>query len=265
MGDITINEFINKGLDVINSPLSNFISDHVNVRVASSLITSMIVYRSVVNLYLKSAYNSSSIVNLMGSTNSKEVSLFMIFGAPAIVGSIMAINAVTLGGANKVIINIEESSGLVDSSSTLSSSSLFLLFNKLPSWLRVILKYVVLYYITIFILGVIGYNSTIIKDIYSYGGVFLIYFLKLFCILNFLVAIYYIIKIYILKMYEINKEFILPDNYSKYIKKELTYLKEISIKGTAEERSKIVIFYFKLSLLYSVISISNFILMIYIQ
>jgi hypothetical protein len=83
----------------------------------------------------------------------------MIIGAPAIVGSIMAINAVTSGGAKKVIINIGGNPELEGSSSPqvassvsqegISSSSLFL--NKLPSplqaWLKVLLKYIALYFI----------------------------------------------------------------------------------------------------------------------
>jgi len=132
------------------------------------------------------------------TTRSKEVTLFMIIGAPAIVGSIMAINAVTSGGAKKVIINIGGNPELEGSSSPqvastvsqegISSSSLFL--NKLPSplqaWLKVLLKYIALYFIMLIIVKVIGYNSTIIRDTYNQFGVYLVYFLKLFCILNFL-------------------------------------------------------------------------------
>ena len=84
------------------------------------------------------------------------------------------------------------SSGCVDTETgaPLISSSLF--FNKLPSCLKILLKYIAIYFIMLIIVSVIGYKSTIIVDIYSHLGVFQVYFFKLFCILNFLVVIYYI-------------------------------------------------------------------------
>ena len=94
-GDISINDLINKGLDTLDTPLVQMIKNNVDVSVAGSLLSSMILYKTIVNLYTKSAFNSSSILELANTTRSKEVALFMIIGAPAIVDSIMAINAVT--------------------------------------------------------------------------------------------------------------------------------------------------------------------------
>ena len=269
-GDISINELINKGLDTLDTPLVQMIRENVDVSVAGSLVSSMIIYKTIVNLYMKSAFNSSSILESIkgaNSTRSKEVALFMIIGAPLIVGSIMSINAVTSGGAKKVIVNIVGNNELEVTSSVSSSSSLFLFLflNKLPSWLKVLLKYLALYLIILIIVKVIGYNSNIIREIHSQFNVYLVYFLKLFCILNFLVVIYYILKLYILIMFTKNKEFVNPEDYQKLIKIELIELKEIAIKLSPLEQANISKFYFKLILLYSSISLFGLTMMVLIQ
>jgi hypothetical protein len=64
----------------------------------------------------------------------------------------------------------------IEWTSTISSNSLFLFLNKLPSWLKIILKYLAYYFIGLFIHNVNGYH---------------VYFLKLCCILNLFVIIYY--------------------------------------------------------------------------
>ena len=182
----------------------------------------MFVYKTLVNLYVKLVYNTSSILEVGNTSRSKEVALFMIIGAPAIAGTILTINYITSwyasGSDNKILISIGgnldlegsssalasggapflwdnlSSSGCVDTETgaPLISSSLFLFFNKLTSWLKILLKYIALYFIMLIIVSVIGYKSTIIVGIYSHLGVFQVYFFKLFCILNFLVVIYYI-------------------------------------------------------------------------
>ena len=163
----------------------------------------MFVYKTLINLYVKLVYNTSSILEVGNTSRSKEVALFMIIGAPAIAGTILTINYINSwyasGSDNKILISIGGNLDLEGSSSALASggaplisSSLFLFFNKLPSWLKILLKYIALYFLMLIIVSVIGYKSTIIVDIYSKLGVFQVYFFKLFCILNFLVVIYYI-------------------------------------------------------------------------
>jgi hypothetical protein len=56
-GDISINELITKGLDVIDTPLVQMIRDNVDVTVVGGFISSMIFYKTIVNLDLKSVYN----------------------------------------------------------------------------------------------------------------------------------------------------------------------------------------------------------------
>lgn len=87
----------------------------------------------------------------------------MIIGAPFIAGALLTINKVTSGGT-KVIVNIAESNNLerTGSSSASSSSSLFLILNKHPNLIKVILRYIVQSLILTFITNVIGYKSSII-------------------------------------------------------------------------------------------------------
>ena len=141
----------------------------------------------------------------------------------------------------------------------------------MKSWLKTILKYIALYFILLFIVNVIGYKSTIIIDIYNNFLVFGVYFLKLFSILNFLVVIYFIFKLYLLIMFINNKEYLNPspgvEDYNKLIKSELIETKELAIKISLspEKQSNYYKHYLKLILLYSSISLSNIIVLVIIQ
>ena len=112
------------------------IKENLGISVIGYSISSMIMYKAVMKLYMKSAYSNLpvEVIRSTPSTRSREVALFMIMGAPFIVGTLMVIISVTSGG-KKVIVNIAESNNLegtlTDSAS--SSSSLFLFLNKLPS------------------------------------------------------------------------------------------------------------------------------------
>jgi hypothetical protein len=54
----------------------------------------MILYRSIVKLYMQSAYSSSlsDVIRSGPSTKSKEVLLIMIMGAPFIAGALLKEN-----------------------------------------------------------------------------------------------------------------------------------------------------------------------------
>ena len=134
-GDITLNELITKGLDVMDTPLVKMIKEHVDIQTIGSCITSMIMYKAVMKLYMKSAYESCRpVVPLSGAcTRPREIALFMLMGAPAIVVALMTINAFTAGGT-KINLNVAENTELEGSSSgSISSFSFFLFLNKLPS------------------------------------------------------------------------------------------------------------------------------------
>src|SRR5271156_3694302 len=72
-----------------------------------------------------------------------------------------------------------EIEGISDANS-ISKSSFFLFLNKLPSWLKTILKYIALYFIGKSIVKVLGYNSNIINEISSQFAVYLEWYLKFF-------------------------------------------------------------------------------------
>ena len=112
------------------------IKENVNVSVLGTGITSMILYRSVVKIYINSLSKAGIPDSMLSgaSTRHREIALFMLMGAPEIAGSLMVINPVTAGGT-KVPLNIAGNNELegTGTSSTSSSSSLFLFLNKLPS------------------------------------------------------------------------------------------------------------------------------------
>ena len=238
-GDITINELITAGLDVFDTPLVQMIKDNVNISLLGSGITSMILYKTVMNIYMKNTYNNPSVVKYLGgspSTRASEIAFFMIVGAPMVVGALMGINWAT-AGKTKVILRIGNTD-LEGNSSINSSSSFFLFLNKLSPWLKVVLKYIALYFILWFIASVIGYNSNILQELSSNFNVYLLYFLKLWTILNFLVVLFYLFRIYILKMFANNTEYLNPEDYPKFIKIQLIEWKEIATKSTPIELAK---------------------------
>lgn len=239
-GDITLNELWNKGLEVFETPLVQMIKDNVNISLLGSGITSMIMYKTVMNIYMKNTYNKPSVVKYLGgspSTRASEIAFFMIVGAPMVVGALMGINWAT-AGKTKVILKIGNNEWEGTSSVNSSSSSLFLFLNKLPPWFKAVLKYIALYFILWFIASVIGYNSNILQELSSNFNVYFVYFLKIWTILNFLVVLFYLVRLYILKMYANNKEIIKPEDYPKFIKNQLIEWKEIATKSTPIELAK---------------------------
>ena len=264
-GDITINELWNKGIDVFDTTLVQMIKDNVNVVLVGSSITSMIMYRSIVKLYMKSAFNNKLPDALISapSTRSKEIALFMIMGAPFIAGALITINKLTAGGT-KVLVNITESNNLegTGSNSASSSSSLFLFLNKLPGWMKVILRYLAICLILTFITSVIGYKSNVIAEIYSQFYIYLGYFLKLYCVLNFLVIIYFIWKLYIIVMFAQNKDYINPEHYPTFIKNEILESKDIGVNLYSKDPGTVYKHYLRLIFLYTSIVIFGLTMMI---
>jgi hypothetical protein len=148
VGDITLNELLNKGLDIFNSPIVQMIKDKVDVQFVGLGISSMIMYRAIVKLFMKTAYSQGIPNHLLPgpSTRTREIALFRLFGAPAADGAFTIINSVTAGGS-KVILNIAGNNELEGTGSTISNtsnSSLFLFINKLPNWIKIILRYLAL-------------------------------------------------------------------------------------------------------------------------
>ena len=272
-GDFTINELINKGLDLVDIPLVQMIRENVDISVAGTYLTSMIMYKTIVNLYVKSAYSSTftDIVLSAPSTRSKELAFFMLMGVPFVVGFMWAGNKI-VGG--KVVVNVlanNELEGMCKANSVnkneldvtsrtsrtsrTSSSSFCIFLKKLPSllksWLKAILNYLALYFIGLVILNVMGVKTNTILEIYSNLTVYLGYFLKLYLILNILVIIYFIWKLYVIVNYAKNKNYINPDDYHKFIKNELKESKYIAISAYLKYPDKVYKHYLKLIFLYS--------------
>ncbi len=104
-------------------------------------------------------------------TRSKEIALFMIVGAPMIVGSLYAITKAA-AEKNNVQITFKESGEKVGSfvddkdieSITWSDNSLGLfsiLGNKVPKWLRGLIMFFIAYIFVKTFLFIIGYNEDI--------------------------------------------------------------------------------------------------------
>lgn len=256
-GDITTNDLINKGVEIVDTPLVQTIRENVDVTVVGTYLTSMIIYKTIVNLYVKSAYSTTftDIILSAPSTRSKEIALFLLIGAPFVVGCMWSGNKI-VGG--KLIVNVVSNNELEGT----SSSSFFLFLNKLPSWLKAILKYIAFYFIGLFIVNVIGYKSNIIRELSSQSNVYLLYFLKIWAILNFLVIIYFIWKLYVIVMFANNKEYLNPEDYPKILKNELIESKDIAINLYLKDPGKVYKHYLKLIFLYSTIVFFGFIVIV---
>jgi hypothetical protein len=245
------------------------IRENVDVSVVGGFLSSMILYKTIVNLYLKTAYNKNlpDVLKNIPSTRAKEIALFMLVGAPFVAGWMWTGNKI-IGG--KVVVNLLANNELEGTDAvkkneiegTSSKSSFFLFLNKIPSWLKAILKYFALYFIGLFIVKIIGYNSNIINEISSQFAIYLTWFLKLYCILNFLVLIYFIWKLYVIVMFANNKEYLNPENYPKFIKNELIESKDIAIIYLKNPRI-IYKHYLKLIFLYSSMVFFGFIIIIF--
>jgi hypothetical protein len=108
------------------------IKEHVNVILVGSCVTSMIMYKTVVILWMKSAYSQqASILDpIRGSLRAREIAFFMMVGAPLIVGNLMVINKVTSAGT-KVNLSLAAKNDLVvpNTASSSCSVSFFLFLN----------------------------------------------------------------------------------------------------------------------------------------
>lgn len=289
-GVITINEIISKGLDVIDTPLVQMIRNNGEVSVIGGYISSMILYKSIVNLFASyigckfynlhhSAYNKTLPDSLFcicdkmkskcrtPSTRTKEIALFMLMGAPFVAGCMWSVEhnlgTNTIANANNELEGIDSNSKTeIEGTSTIRRNYLFLLLNKLPSWLKIILKYILYYFIGLFIIKVIGYNSNIIEEIYSQFDVYLGYYLKFFCILNFFVIIYFSWKLFVIVMYAHNKEYINPEAYPNFIKNELLESKTIAINLYLKNPGVVYKHYLRLIFLYSSIVLIGLIVIV---
>lgn len=104
-GDITVNELLSKGLDVIETPLVKMIRENIDVSAAGFGISSMIMFNSICKLFMKITYGKDypEVLKHIPSTKAKEVALFMLVGAPFVAGWMWTVNKI-IGG--KVVVNL---------------------------------------------------------------------------------------------------------------------------------------------------------------
>jgi hypothetical protein len=121
-----------------------------------------------------------------------------------------------------------------------------------------------MYLILTFIFSVIGYKSTILVDIHSQFYIYLGDFLKTWAILNFLVIIYFIWKLYIIIRFANNKDFINPENFPKLIKIELLESKDIALNQYSVNPGEVYKHYLNLIFLYISIVIFGLTVMVFI-
>jgi hypothetical protein len=131
-GDINLNELITKGFFVFDIHLVKLIRENVEVSLVGSCITSIILYKTVINLYLKNTKTDSN----PSLVQTRERALFLLVGVPLIVGDLLSI--IKAGKLNlKIAANLEGLDSVskteIEGTSSISRNSLFLFLNKLPN------------------------------------------------------------------------------------------------------------------------------------
>ena len=132
-GEVTLNEIIDKSLNVLG-PLANNININSDVAATGFVAGSLyLLYKSSVKLYIKSAFPLESEVSKFNpqqlmdykKMRSKEVAIFMIFGAPVIAGTLYMAQKLALSPKLSVNVNVS-----TDSSAPQGGVSLF--FGSIP-------------------------------------------------------------------------------------------------------------------------------------
>jgi len=124
MGNITLNELITKGINALDTPLIKLIKDPVVIHEVGAGVSTMLMYKAVMKIYMKSAYPAGlpQLVLSGTSTRSAEIALFMLMGAPAILGALYTMNQVSSGGS-KVILSLAGNTELEGISSGININS----------------------------------------------------------------------------------------------------------------------------------------------
>lgn len=89
-GDVTLNDFIVNGKEIL-LPIIEEINNHVDIRIGLGVISAFFMYKWVVKTYIRTAFGNDPVIKIItrsSDTRSKEIAVFMILGAPMIVGSI---------------------------------------------------------------------------------------------------------------------------------------------------------------------------------
>ena len=242
-GEITVNEALRKGIEVF-SPLLDIYKNHpIEVKTGFSVITTLMMYKSVVNLYNKIAFKEYPDITRYNveiqRMRNKEIKFFMLVGAPLIVGALCGIKNVF---PTKIIIQnetassseslqpnliekISKSSNNLDLASTpaeankeleLADSKIskipFLggIYRRIPGWLRSVITTIALYYgikyLSQDVLG-LGNPYEVIDSVFKNYTNYVKLFFKIGAISCLFIIIYYIVTIFMFIMLSKEKIF----------------------------------------------------------
>jgi hypothetical protein len=198
LGDITVNEALNKGIEFVKPLIELGKDSNINAENSFKLLSAFFLYKGVVNLYSKTAFKddtlnlSESSLKYRNKFKERKIRQFMYLGAPLIVGLFLIGKEITQ--PISVNINVNLDSKTIDSNSNTSnkyvtSSLLFITNKKLPDWLKTlifILVVILFIYKLPYLLGI-----TEVKNVNLFTN--LIY-VKWFLILGILGSIFVLIE-----------------------------------------------------------------------
>jgi hypothetical protein len=245
LGEITLNELVSKGLDM-TEPLYTFGKDPITeITVTGSTLSTLFMYRAVIKLFGKVAYGEelsyNTLKNLSG-TKAKEVSLFMLIGAPMIVGALYSMAGLSIYKKVALEITVNNPDSLTKSSSS------FLFFNKLPKWFKVILNYLLIILLVQFFIWLIGYKNTGIYQIIPIN--YFLIAIKLFCLISMFLVFYYIWTIYLIINFTKQNKIKIYEIYPNFIKNRILEIENLCNVNPIEQNN-IKKSYFKILLVYS--------------
>lgn len=231
LGEITLNEIVDKGIEVL-TPISDLYQKYpVELSGAFTSVSAFYMYKGVVKMYDKIAFKYSrdpkytSIQELTEQRlmRSKEIRVFMLLGAPLIVGTLLAIKRYTIPTNININVNTVSDKVLDDNKDLVLTSGLFAFFrNKIPFWLRQV-------FIIIFSLICFDYltESSGTKNIILNNIIYVKIFFMIGTFTSFMVICYYILTIYLYIMFS-EKKLKIPTYLPLFILEWLNFIKELS-------------------------------------
>lgn len=248
-GDITLNDLATKAIE-LGEPLYKYGQEHIkDIHMATSVVSVLFVYKTLVRLYIKTAYGkdfSIKDINLLDfkSTRSKEVFAFMVLGAPIIAGAISFIGSTAI--SKKLLVEVDLNNNTLSvADATTTTSSLF--FIKMPKIVKKILTYLFFIFLFKFILWVLDYKNTVISNIIPIKAFIIV--AKIFIFISILMIFYYIWSIFLIKKFIDGNKILIYEFYPKPIKNRILELKKLC-EVEPIEHTKILKFYYKTLLLY---------------
>ena len=256
IGDITLNEMINKFEEIIR-PISEIAINHsLDINTGLSLIPAYFMFKSVVKLYTSVAFKKEptnlSLLELKNynTMKAKEIKTFMIFCAPLIVASMYSIKKIS----GNFVTNIKNNSlsnidGIDKIKDNTFFSSIFLLKQNMPDWLKRLILFIAILFIINFILNLLDFNeNNIINSIFFSNLNFIFWFFFLGSIFCLIMIFYYIFSLTLYILFSKNK-IRMPIHFPQSILNWMQFIYKIS-QVQNEKKGIFIEFYFRLILIY---------------